>query len=60
MHPDESGFLAALRTDPSDDTARLAYADWLEDRNDPRAELLRLAAGGRGAPPARQATARDL
>lgn len=28
----EENFLAAIRAEPSDDTVRLAYADWLEER----------------------------
>ena len=39
---DETAFLNAIREKPDDDTARLAYADWLEERNDPRAEYVRL------------------
>ena len=39
--PDD-GFLAAIRQDPDDDTPRLVYADWLEERGDPRAEFLRV------------------
>lgn len=39
---DESAFLAAIATNTEDDTARLVYADWLQERNDPRAEYLRL------------------
>jgi uncharacterized protein (TIGR02996 family) len=39
---DESGFLSAIRTDLHEDTPRLAYADWLEERGDPRGEYLRL------------------
>jgi uncharacterized protein (TIGR02996 family) len=41
---DEIAFLASLRADPSDATARLVYADWLDERGDAvRAEFLRLA-----------------
>ena len=36
---DEQTFLAAIRA--GDDVARLAYADWLEERGDPRAEWVR-------------------
>ena len=35
----EQTFLAAIRA--GDDVARLAYADWLEERGDPRAEWVR-------------------
>lgn len=41
---DEATFLQALRHDPEDATVRLAYADWLEERGDPRAEFLRAEA----------------
>lgn len=41
---DEAGFLKAIAADPADETARLAYADWLADRGDPRAEFVRLSA----------------
>jgi uncharacterized protein (TIGR02996 family) len=39
---DEAAFLAAIQAAPADATTRLVYADWLEERNDPRAEFLRL------------------
>jgi uncharacterized protein (TIGR02996 family) len=39
--PEEAGFWAALAAEPDDDTARLAFADWLDDRGDPRAAWLR-------------------
>src|SRR5436190_19492867 len=39
---DAAAFLKALRDNPADDTARLVYADWLDERNDPRAEFIRL------------------
>jgi uncharacterized protein (TIGR02996 family) len=39
---DEAGFRLALEDDPADDATRLAYADWLEERGDTRAEYLRL------------------
>jgi uncharacterized protein (TIGR02996 family) len=39
---DESAFLAALRANPADDTVRLVYADWLDERDEPhRAAYLR-------------------
>jgi uncharacterized protein (TIGR02996 family) len=41
MHTD-ADFLTAIRANPEDDALRLVYADWLEERGDPRGELLRL------------------
>lgn len=34
-------FPAAIAADPADRTVRLVYADWLEERDDPRHELVR-------------------
>lgn len=39
---DEDGFLTAIKADPNDDVPRLVYADWLEERGDPRAHFIRL------------------
>jgi uncharacterized protein (TIGR02996 family) len=40
---DEAAFLDALRANPADDTARLVYADWLDEHGEPaKAEYLRL------------------
>ena len=39
---EEQSFLDALAADPADDLTRLVYADWLDDRGDPRAGYLRL------------------
>ena len=51
---DEQGFLDALAAEPEDGLTRLAYADWLEERGDPRAELLRLEETPRASgPPSR-------
>jgi uncharacterized protein (TIGR02996 family) len=41
---EEAGFIAALLAEPDDRTTLLVYADWLDDRGDPRAEYLRLLA----------------
>jgi uncharacterized protein (TIGR02996 family) len=41
---EEAGFIAALLAEPDDRTTLLVYADWLDDRNDPRAEYLRVIA----------------
>jgi uncharacterized protein (TIGR02996 family) len=42
--PVERAFINAIRADPDDQAARLIYADWLEERDDPRGEYLRLEA----------------
>jgi uncharacterized protein (TIGR02996 family) len=42
MHSDEAAFLAHIRTDPDDDTVRLAFADWLEKRGDSRGAWVRI------------------
>ncbi len=43
---DEAGFLRTLLDNPADDTGRLAYADWLDERCDPagraKSDFLRL------------------
>jgi uncharacterized protein (TIGR02996 family) len=39
---DEAVFLDAIRANLEDIAARLVYADWLEERGDPRGEYLRL------------------
>src|SRR5688572_11349835 len=39
---DEAAFLAAIRDAPADLAVRLVYADWLDDRGDPRGELIRI------------------
>jgi uncharacterized protein (TIGR02996 family) len=40
---DEAAFLTVLTANPADDTARLVYADWLDEHNEPqKAEYLRL------------------
>lgn len=39
---DERAFLHSLLANPSDDTLRLVFADWLDDRGDPRGTFLRL------------------
>jgi uncharacterized protein (TIGR02996 family) len=46
---DEEAFLAAIHDSPADDTNRLIYADWLEERDDRRGEFLRAAVAARSA-----------
>ena len=41
----EEPFLRAIADNAADDTARLVYADWLEERGDPRAAFLRIQHG---------------
>src|ERR1700723_1242999 len=38
----EAAFLAAMADHPDDNQRRLVFADWLEEKGDPRGELLRL------------------
>jgi uncharacterized protein (TIGR02996 family) len=38
----EDAFLAQLAANPADDLTRLVYADWLDERDDPRGRFLRL------------------
>lgn len=42
MSHEEDGFLQAIGDNPEDNAPRMAYADWLEERDDPRAEYLRM------------------
>jgi len=39
---DETAFLEAMQEHPEDISLRLVFADWLEERGDPRGELVRL------------------
>ncbi len=39
---DEDGFLSAIKAEPNEDTHRLVYADWLDERDDPRGDFIRL------------------
>jgi uncharacterized protein (TIGR02996 family) len=41
MTPEEA-FLEDILAHPEDDTPRLIYSDWLDDRNDPRGEFIRI------------------
>jgi uncharacterized protein (TIGR02996 family) len=47
---DEAPFLAAIQADPDDQAPRLIYADWLEERGDPRGELIRIEEEMRALP----------
>lgn len=39
---EESAFLRAIARDPLDSAPRLIFADWLEEREDPRSDLIRV------------------
>jgi uncharacterized protein (TIGR02996 family) len=39
---DEDTFVQAILDEPESDSPRLVYADWLEERSDPRAEFIRV------------------
>jgi uncharacterized protein (TIGR02996 family) len=41
---DEDALIEAVLANPDDEALRLVYADWLEERGDPRADYLRTAA----------------
>jgi uncharacterized protein (TIGR02996 family) len=47
---EEDRFIQAILADPDDASIRLVYADWLEERGDPRGEFLRLEAALMGLP----------
>lgn len=42
MSPDESDFLADIEAEPDNIDRRLVYADWLEERSDPRGEFIQI------------------
>jgi uncharacterized protein (TIGR02996 family) len=47
---DDRAFLAAVAAAPADDTPRLVYADWLDERSDPRGPYLRAEVAHAGKP----------
>jgi uncharacterized protein (TIGR02996 family) len=55
---EEAAFLRGLEADPADDTLRLVYADWLQERDDYRHEFLRAAVALRAAAIASEEIAR--
>jgi|GEM_PF-3288672 len=42
LHNDDIAFQRAILANPADTTLKLVYADWLQERGDPRAEFVRL------------------
>jgi uncharacterized protein (TIGR02996 family) len=52
--PKERAFLEGIRVNPRDNSFRLVYADWLEERDDPRAEYVRVLCEWLTCQPARE------
>lgn len=50
---DNTGFIRAICKNPTDDAPRLLYADWLEERGDPRGEFIRVQCEIAQLPPPR-------
>ncbi len=50
LTPEDRAFIRSILDYPEDFTVWLAYADWLDERGDPRAEFLRLMVDHRRAP----------
>jgi uncharacterized protein (TIGR02996 family) len=48
----DDAFIRAILASPGDDTSRLVYADWLDERNDPRGSFLRAEVALASARPA--------
>src|SRR4051794_28257705 len=48
---EEDVLFQAVLAEPDDDTPRLIYADWLEERGDPRAEFIPFQGGQVELPP---------
>lgn len=58
---DETAFLRAIQADPTDRTAKLVYADWLDDRGEAaKAGYIRAMLEGRAAPSAVPAAWADV
>jgi uncharacterized protein (TIGR02996 family) len=47
---EDEAFIRAVVDRPGDDTARLVYADWLDERSDPRGAYLCFADTHSGIP----------
>ena len=56
--PEEAAFLRTIRSTPEDAAPRLVYADWLDERHDPRGPVIRLADRLRGLTPDAMASER--
>src|SRR3954462_7787220 len=51
MGPEEAAFLDRVCADPDDDAPRLIFADWLDERGDPRGEFIRVQVALARIPP---------
>lgn len=51
QYDDDIAFQRAIMANPADTTLKLVYADWLQERNDPRAEFVRAQVEGRALSP---------
>jgi uncharacterized protein (TIGR02996 family) len=49
--PEEAAFLRAIYADQSDSAPRLVYADWLDERGDPRGTVIRIVERTRAMSP---------
>src|SRR5262245_39324456 len=49
--PDDEACLQAILANPDDDLPRLVYADFLDERGDPRGEFIRMQCELAGLPP---------
>src|SRR5581483_1596015 len=47
LESDELGFLAAIAKNPRDNAIWLIFADWLEEQNDKRADIIRFLTGSK-------------
>jgi uncharacterized protein (TIGR02996 family) len=48
---EQQALLSAIRAQPNDRTARLVYADWLDEHGDPLAEYIRAECAAEASPP---------
>jgi uncharacterized protein (TIGR02996 family) len=57
---DEKSFIRAILADPDDERILMIFADWLEERGDPRGEYLRIRAALAAPPKSRPPRRREL
>jgi uncharacterized protein (TIGR02996 family) len=56
---DADAFIRAIIAEPDDDVPRLVYADWLDERGDPRGEFIRVQCALASWPPCLRSHFRD-